>query len=205
MSFKNWFLAILTTLLNAVICLAAEAPHQLGSFILGTDISAYREQLNMDTAIPIRYAEYISEVEIKPANGFRSGLIAYGTCINPGKVVRIKLKYADDSRSFFDELVKQIEKRYGKADDWRGDPFHIVISWKWSFTDKNNNRISMILQHNKLDTDEKIGNSIKLTMTNQVDQERECFQKKNPDFRDHPSPQTPANRSTVKWDQLVPK
>ncbi|MFZ3044644.1 MAG: hypothetical protein WA151_01915 [Desulfatirhabdiaceae bacterium] len=205
MSFKNWFLAILTALLNAGFCLAAEAPHQLGSFILGTDISAYREQLNMDTAIPIRYAEYISEVEIKPANGFRSGLIAYGTCTNPGKVVRIKLKYADDSRSFFDELVKQIEKRYGKADDWRGDPFHIVISWKWSFTDKNNNRISMILQHNKLDTDEKIGNSIKLTLTDLVDQERECFQKKNPDFRDQPSTQTPASGSSVNWDQLVPK
>jgi hypothetical protein len=204
MYFKTGLMVMMTLILTTGLC-QAEAPHQLDGFTLGTDISAYKEQLDMNTTMPIRYAEYIREVETKASTGFRSGLIAYGACANPGMIVRIKLKYADDSRSFFDELIKQIEKRHGKAAEWRGDPFHIVTSWKWSFTDKDNNRISMILQHNKLDTDEKIGNSIKLTLTDQVDNERECFLKKFPDFREQAAPQASASGTPVDWDQFVPK
>jgi hypothetical protein len=181
-------------------CLA-EAPSQVAGFKLGTDISVYKDHVDMNTALPIRYAESISEVEIKQTDLLASGLIAYGTCADPGKVVRIKLKYANSSRDFYDKLLARFQKNFGKPDEWRGDPFHIVIAWKWSFTDKANNRISLILQHNKLDTDEKIGNSIKLTLTNAIDKERQCYEKA------HPGTTPPSIPSPVQidWDMLVPR
>ncbi len=182
-------------------CLA-EAPGQVGGFQLGADISAYKDRVDMTSALPIRYAEFINEVEINKTDMLTSGLIAYGTCAAPGKVVRIKLKYADPGRDFYDNLLIRFENKFGKPDEWRGDPFHIVIAWKWSFQDKSNNRISLILQHNKQDTDEKIGNSVKLTMIDAVERERQCYDKFHPEARE-PLP----DKASVKqdWDLLVPR
>ena len=47
-----------------------------------------------------------------------------------------------------DELLERYKVNLGKPDEWRGDPFNILIAWKWSFTDKDGNNISLILQHN---------------------------------------------------------
>ena len=152
--------------------------HQLGPFILGHDIAEFAEFVQMDTSLPIRHMESIQEVETKPIKGFKSGLIAYCTCAAPNSVVRIKLKYSDSSKSFYHKLKKRIEKRFGKCDEYRGDPFHIVIGWKWSFMDKDNNKISLILQHNIKDEEEKMGNSIKLTMTNLLESDWECSKEK---------------------------
>jgi hypothetical protein len=182
-------------------CLA-EAPNQVGGFQLGADISTYKDRVDMTSALPIRYADFITEVEINKTDLLASGLIAYGTCAAPGKVVRIKLKYADSGRDFYDNLLARIEKKFGKPDEWRGDPFHIVIAWKWSFVDKSKNRISLILQHNKQDTDEKIGNSVKLTMTDAVDRERRCYDKSHPEISETRSEKAPVN---LDWDLLVPR
>jgi CRISPR/Cas system endoribonuclease Cas6 (RAMP superfamily) len=167
----------------AGICLAGEAPHQIGIFVLNQNISELKEYVIIETALPIRHMENIEEVEIKPMKGIKSGLIAYVTCSAPGKIARIKLKYKDPSKKFFEELLKQIKKKYGKPDEYRGDPFHIVISWKWSFVDKDNQRISMTLQHNAMDTEEKIGNSIKLTNRSLIEEDLKCYKVKALDQR----------------------
>ena len=156
----------------------AESPHQLGPFILGHDIAEFADFVQMDTSLPIRHMESIKEVEIKPIKGYKSGLIAYCTCAAPNAVVRIKLKYSDGSKAFYQKLKKRIDKRFGECDEYRGDPFHIVIGWKWSFMDKENNKISLILQHNSRDKDEKMGNSIKLTMTNLLESDWQCQKNK---------------------------
>ncbi len=156
----------------------AQTAQQLGPFILGHDIAEFADFVLMDTSLPIRHMESIREVETKPIKGFKTGLIAYCTCSAPNRVVRIKFKYSDNSKSFYDNLKKRIEKRFGKSDEYRGDPFHIVIGWKWSFVDKDNNLISLILQHNIKDEEEKMGNSIKLTMTNLLEADWECYEKK---------------------------
>jgi len=57
--------------------------------------------------------ESIREVEIKPIKGFKSGLIAYGTCSASNRIIRIKLKYRDGSKSFHEKLKKQINSRFG--------------------------------------------------------------------------------------------
>ena len=138
----------------------------------------------METALPIRHIENIEEVEIKSIEGVKSGLIAYATCTAPGHIVRIKLKYSDASKKFYEKLLKRIKKKYGEPEDYRGDPFHIVVSWKWSFIDKDNNRISLTIQHNSMDSEEKRGNSIKLTMRNLIEEDQKCYKLKALDQRE---------------------
>jgi hypothetical protein len=162
----------------------AGAPHQLGGFVLDQDIKAYENRVIMDTALPVRYAENIEEVEIKPTQGFKSGLIAYGTCAKPGHIIRIKLKYADSSKKFFDELLQRFKTRFGEPDEYQGDAFHIMISWKWSFVDEQNHKLSLFLQHNTADENEKLGNAVKLTDTTLMEEDLKCYKLKQLDYRE---------------------
>ena len=162
----------------------ADAPHGIGGFMLNQDIKKLEDRVIMDTALPVRYAENIEEVEIKYTQGFKSGLIAFGTCEKPGNIVRIKLKYADSSKQFYKDLLKRFKKRFGEPDEYRGDPFHIAVAWKWSFTDQQNHRISLILQHNSKDDQEKKGNAVKLTNTTLMEEDLLCYKRKQLDYRE---------------------
>ena len=185
------------------ICLA-QVPHEAGGFILGDNISNYGEKIRMDTAIPIRYMEWINEVEIDPPDGFKSGLIWYGTCASPGKIIRIIVKYNDLSKDFYEKLLSLCKKRFGEPDEWRGDSFHVVISWKWNFTDNNGNRIGLIVQHNTKDSSERKGNSIKLSMGNLMDDEAECYAIKNQESEGQPTGTGNKPLEDLNWDKLVP-
>ena len=162
----------------------ADAPHQVGGFVLNQDIKRFEDRVIMDTALPVRYAENIEEVEIKFTQGFKSGLIAYGTCARPGNIVRIKLKYGDPSKRFYKDLLKRFKKRFGEPAEYRGDPFHIVIAWKWSFVDQQNHRISLTLQHNSMDEQEKKGNAVKITDTTLIEEDLLCYKNKQLDYRE---------------------
>jgi hypothetical protein len=186
----------------------AQAPHELGGFVLGKNINEYHDNLQMETSLPIRHMEYIREAEIKDIEGFKSGLIGYGVCHSPGQIVRIKLKYADSTKKFFEKLLKHFKTRFGEPDEWRGDPFHVVMAWKWSFVDKENNRISLILQHNIMDAEEKMGNAVKLTMTNLVEKESLCFKKEHSEFRKGSGKRKHQKMGTtdgVDWDRFIPR
>jgi hypothetical protein len=189
------------------ICLAqTQAPHEVAGFTLGRNIADYKGKVKMETSIPIRYMEYINEVEIQEMDGFKSGLIAYGNCASPGRILRIKLKYADSSKKFFNRLLNRFKAKFGEPTEWRGDSFHVVIAWKWAFIDEENNRISMILQHNTMDEEEKMGNSLKLTMINLFEQERICFESKEPEMKEK-SDQTGqrGGKQPVDWDRFIPR
>jgi hypothetical protein len=175
----------------------ADAPHQVGGFGLNQDIKKLEDRVIMDTALPVRYAENIEEVEIKFTQGFKSGLIAYGTCDQPGHIVRIKLKYADASKKFYKDLLKQFKKRFGEPDEYRGDPFKIVDAWKWSFVNAQNHRISLILQHNTKDEQEKMGNSVKLTNSTLIEKDLSCYKNKQLDYRE--------KLRRRKWKAVKPK
>lgn len=165
------------------VCLAGEAPHQVSVFILNKNIADFKDYVIMETALPIRHMENIEEVELKSIKGIKSGLIAYTTCTAPGMIARVKLKYSDSTKDFYEELLKRIKQKFGAPDEYLGDPFHIVLSWKWSFVDKNNDRITMTLQHNTMDTEEKRGNSIKLTNRSLIGKDLKCYRAKELDQR----------------------
>lgn len=181
---KLLFITILAFLWISATCLAGEVPHQVAVFKLNSNIADVKDYVIMETALPIRHMENIEEVEIKPIKGIKSGLIAYATCSAPGNIVRIKLKYSDSSKKFYESLLKRVKKKYGDPDEYRGDPFHILIAWKWSFIDKDGSRISLTLQHNTMDREEKMGNAVKLTMTSLIEEDRSCYKTKMPDRRE---------------------
>ena len=185
----------------------AEAPHYVAGVNLGKDIADHQDKVQMETSIPIRYMEYIKEVEIAEMEGFKSGLIAYGNCAYPGRILRIKLKYADSSKKFYNKLLNIFKARFGKPSEWRGDSFHVVIAWKWSFMDKDKNRISMILQHNTKDEEQKIGNSLKLTMTNLFEEERNCFERKEQEAKRKSDKSPKGKRGQVpdSLDRFIPR
>ncbi len=182
-------------------------PQAVGPFALGQDMAALSAAVRMESVLPLRYQEYLNEVEIQPLAGFKSGLIAYGLCARPGKVVRIKLKYSDSSRTFYDALLARTKKRFGTPSEYNGDPFHIVISWKWSFVTPTGQRISMSLAHNTRDVEEKFGNTIKLTQIGAIEAERTCFLRQNPDVSEREADRNiPIGRmSSEDWDRLVPR
>ena len=183
----------------------AQVPYEIAGFALGGNISDYEEMVRMETMLPIRYAEFLKEVEIKRIPGFKSGLITYGDCAVPGRILRIRLKYADSSRAFYNNLLERYRKRFGKPDRWRGDPFHVLVAWKWSFTDKDGNRISLILQHNIEDTTRKLGNAVKLAMLNFEEEEIKCFERKESDLRDPGREESPRDGFEQNWDLFIPR
>jgi hypothetical protein len=169
---------------------ADNAPHKIGGFTLGEQISTFVDLVRMKSAMPIRDQQYLRIVEIGNLEGYKSGNIAFGNCARPGQIVRIKFK-----------------KRFGEPDEWRGDPFHVIVAWKWSFKDKGNNKISLILQYSR-DEDYKWGNSVKLTNTTLVEQERTCYQKKHPGKSGSQEGKKSAKRRELKaedYQRFVPE
>jgi hypothetical protein len=182
----------------------ADAPHRLAGFVLGGEMDNFKDQVAGGTAIPVRCLESLKEVEAKEIKGFKTGLVTYTTCIEPARIVSLKFKYADSSKSFFNELLQRYREKLGKPDEWRGDPFHIVIAWKWRFTDNDNNRISLILQHNTRDEEEKQGKAVKMTMWNLMLEEDRCFEKNYPQASVPPNFKF-SDPNSVNWKPLIPR
>ena len=180
--------------------LLAEGPKRIMGLELGGDISNFQELVRPDSAMPVRHMEYVTEVEMSEQPGLKSGMVYYGNCAAPGKIVWIKIKYLDYSRDFYDELLKRFKDRFGEPDKWRGDPFQVVIAWKWQFNTDDKDQISMILQHNTKDHEEKMGNVLKLKLSRALEKEMKCFVQKNPE-------EAIPERKPLKdpdWDRLIP-
>lgn len=182
-------------------------PHQVGGFELGAPIEKFKDQIIPASRMNVRHQEYLYEVEIKPKKEFKSGLIAVANCADSGKVVRIKLKYADAGKDFFEELLKRYKARFGPPVEYQGDPFHILIVWKWRFIDADQNQINLMLQHNLQDEDEKIGNAVKMTLKNQVEKERSCFlEKERRKAKSNPIPDKKTRPTLIPdWELLIPQ
>jgi hypothetical protein len=165
-------------LLNILICSlffflpadtsAKDIPMEVGGFILGSDVTDYPN---------IEYSNFLKEVVVYDWNGFDKGIISYGVCDAPGQIVRIKLKYKDPSKKFFNKLLDMYKEKYGKPDTWKGDSFGILRVWKWKFTTADGKSIHLILQHNTKNPNENIGNMVKLYSPDQIIREQECFTK----------------------------
>ncbi len=186
---------------------AGEAPHKIAGFTLGQQIGMYVDLVRMETSIPLCHREYLRVVEIQDIEGYKSGYIIFGNCAEPGRIVRIKLKYDNADKKFYDELLERFKERFGEPDTWRGDPFHVIISWKWAFRDKNNHRITLHLQHST-DEEYKFGNSLKLTNVTLMEKERSCYQRKHPEPVESQGSRTGGKERRLKekdYQRFIPK
>ena len=157
---------------------ADKAPSSIAGITLGEQISRFVDLVQMESSIVLRNQLYLREVRIREIDGYKSGTVDFGNCSKPGQIVRIKLKYDYDDKNFFDQLLERFKKKFGEPDEWRGDPFHVIIAWKWSFRNEKGDSISLTLQHSR-DEEYKWGNSVKLTNTTLMEQERLCYEKRN--------------------------
>ena len=187
----------------------AEAPRKIAGFGLGMNINQYQDLVRMDTAIPIRHMEYLTEVETAKIEGYKNGYISYGTCAQPGRIVKVKFKYEVPDKWFFDELLKRFEKRFGKPSEWKGDPFRTLIAWKWSFKDPQKNIVSMILQHYSGEDEEFTrGNSLRLTIMKFLEEERQCYEKKfpePPDTHEQSGKWRAEDKNRIDYSRFVPE
>ena len=111
------------------------------------------------------------------------------------------MKYKENSRKFYKELLKRFKKKFGKPDEFTGDAFGIVLSWKWRFKDKDNNYISLTLQHNLKNLNETVGNMVKLTLPDRIETERKCFLK----MCEESKMLCPTSMMSEDWENLIPK
>lgn len=199
---KNVFILCFSILLFFHNPAQAKFPVHLGGFTLGDDIRNYPHLINMETCREVVLNRYMGEGEISHQPGFKSGMIVYGLCDKPNKILRIKLKFSDSSKKFFNKLLNQYKKHLGPPNEYKGDSFQTLIAWKWSFTNEQNERISLILQHNIMVEDEKIGNAVKLTLTRQIEKERACFKTKFPE-KERTQAQSKIPQQTL-WNLFVP-
>ena len=208
MPVKNYFpifvWLLIVGLLPAPTGSAADAPAEIGGFRIGAPIARYADRVRMETAMPIRHRECLMEVEVEPPDGFRSGTILYGVCTGEDRILRVTLKYEDPSRRFFETLLNHCKERFGKPDEWKGDPFHVLIAWKWFFADAEGRRVSLILQHNRRDSDRKMGNAVKLTASDLMAEEM-VRSRTDGAPPDEPPRRRDPSAGTPNWETLIPK
>lgn len=185
--------AIFQIIFSAGTVSAIEIPQEIGGFRLGEDITEYSD---------IEYSNYLKEVVVTDWHGFRKGIISYGICASPGKIVRISMKYENSSKDFYETLLKKYKKKFGKPTIWGGDAFGILSKWKWVFIDEKNHKVNLILQHNLKNHNENIGNSVKLYYPEREKEERLCFIEQ---CEINKSEEQVLERKEMNWDYMIPR
>ena len=181
----------------------ADPPSEVGGFKLGANITAYKDSIVPDSALPLRHSEYLSEVDVKAPEGFKSGYLTYASCDQEGKILKVKLKYDRDDKQFFDELLEYFNKQFGKPNEYQGDAFRACIAWKWSFTGKENEQINTTLSHNcEEDEGEEGGNAVRMVLRSDIEKERACFKAKQAKAADN---KDDKNKKKPDFKLLVPR
>ena len=192
-------------LFTAVCPVEARIPLSIAGITLGEDIANYHPLCMAHTIMPLRSEPHLTEVNIDPAKipGIANGKLAYGTCARPGQIIRIKFKMLNKSLNFFNKLYDRYRKEFGKPDEWRGDPFHNVISWKWAVTDAQKRQVNIVLTH-LLDEDLQMVNAIKITLRSQWEKEEMCVREKD-HGRKKPTARNYEKMQNIDMERFVPR
>ncbi|OEU66117.1 MAG: hypothetical protein BA863_19055 [Desulfovibrio sp. S3730MH75] len=193
---KVLFLSFAILFLFATSASAANAPESIAGITIGQNISTIRSFLDDDSKRSPWQEEFIKRIALRELEGYKGGYVVIGDCSRKNIILRMKLKYADNSLSFFDLLYGKLEKRFGKPNDWRGNPFGTLKVWKWSLKDPAGN-ISLILQHFSGDDDSiTYGNTIRLSRPSWIEEEKACWNEANPQPKETP---IPAKMTGMSW------
>ncbi|MFP5258326.1 MAG: hypothetical protein ACLGQH_04815 [Acidobacteriota bacterium] len=154
---------------------AVEGPESLAGIRLGQTVESQAGKLVPAEAERLLHRPSLGVMPVAPLKGYRSGYVDYGLCAAKGRVVRIKMNYADDSLTFFNRILEALKKRYGEPKEWRGNAFGTLRTWKWSLKSGSGMAVSLILMHyvgeDGAFTD---GNSIRIAATDLVRAEEVC-------------------------------
>lgn len=164
--------------------------------MLGSDVREYPDVMNTN---------FLKEMVVTDWRGFRKGVISYGICKYSDKILRIQLKYQDPSRDYFQKLLKEYKKNYGAPHEWKGDSFGILHIWKWYFVDSENRKVSLSLQHNLRNPNETIGNMVKLSFPEMLDEERSCFNQMCEEMKSEEDKQRLEELKKPDWQYLIPR
>ncbi len=191
-------------LLSATITQAGNMPTSLAGIELGADVSTVDHCYVPSTDIPLADERHLNEIDLEAqfVPGIKGGSVAYATCSQKGRIVRIKLKFDDPSRDFYDDLLKRYEKTFGKAHEWRGDPMQTVLSWKWNFKDASGKKVNVELTHSD-DTDYKTGNFVKMSYRSLWEEESACLKGSGASGSAGPTKPTPKDK--LDYSQLIPR
>ena len=85
------------------------------------------------------------------------------------------MKYEDKSKKFYEKLLARYKDKFGEPHSWEGDSFGVMRIWKWYFTNKNGDAVSLSLQFNGKNSRETIGNVVRLSLPEKIEEERLCF------------------------------
>lgn len=159
--------------------LAANAPLELAGLRLGDTVAAASGRLLDGGRNRECRRSGLSTISVAPVAGFRSGYVYVGECAVPGRIVRIKMHYADDSLEFFNTLLAALKKRYGEPATWRGNAFGTLRTWKWGLAAPDGRHVSVILMHYAGDDGAFTqGNSIRIAVPDWVRREYQCHEAK---------------------------
>lgn len=189
------FFVIIGIILSACT-LYANSPSEVAGIKLGSKVSEYPD---------FEVSNYLKETVVMDWHGFRKGVIFYGICHDPGTIVKIQMKYEDSSKDFYNTLLKRYKKKYGPPTEWDGDSFGIKHIWKWRFVDEDGRRVNMLLQHNLQDANQSIGNQVKISYPEMMEQENLCFLRMCQDISD---PEEKKRKELLKetgWEYLIPQ
>lgn len=171
-------------------------PHEIAGIKLGDSIESYPD---------FEYSNFLKEIVVMDWHGFRKGVISYGICQSPGIIVRLQMKYEDSSKSFFNTLLSRFKNEYGPPHLWEGDSFGIKHIWKWQFTDKEGQRVNMILQHNTHDSNASLGNQVKIYYPEKIEEEHLCFLRMCEEIDDPQQKQRKDELKKSGWEYLIPQ
>lgn len=193
----HWMIIlVLSITLFPVIARAEHAPHEIAGIALGSSVEDYPD---------IIQTNFMKEVVVTDWHGFRKGVISYGVCRYNDQILKIDMKYEDKSKGFYKKLLKEFRKKFGEPDSWDGDSFGVMHIWKWFFTDKKQNRVSLALQYNGKKSSETIGNMVKLSYPGKIEDERLCFNDMCEESNEKIDKERIEERKKTDWSYLVPK
>jgi hypothetical protein len=161
---------------------AAEGPLELAGLRLGDTATAAGAKLRLEAVAAPSGRTGLSMVPVAPVAGFRSGYVDVGQCADPGRIVRVKMHYADDSLEFFNTILAALKKRYGEPSQWRGNAFGTLRTWKWSLRAADDTAVSLIVMHYAGDDGSFTqGNSIRIAASDRARREERCVAAKKAD------------------------
>ncbi len=182
--------------LSPFTALGKSVPHAIGGIALGSNVDSYPE---------IVQSNFLKEVVVTDWHGFRKGVISYGTCRYNGTILKIDMKYDDRSKEFFNTILEKFRENFGEPDSWNGDSFGVMLAWKWNFIDSEQHQVSLTLQHNGKNSNETLGNVVKLAYPEKIEEERLCFA----DVCEQHKEKTDENRllelKKTDWSYLIPR